>query len=92
MNTNTKTTILIKTDKKVKAAAQRNLKRAGIPLSTFLNMHLREAARDDMRIEVGLVPNARTMRSIKAGIREYREGKTPGPFATVEELFKELKS
>ena len=91
MSTNTKTTILIKTDKKVKAAAQRNLKRAGIPLSTYLNMHLRDAARNDVRVEVGLVPNARTAKIIDEGLREYREGKTKS-FATMEELIADLHS
>ncbi len=43
---NTKTTILIKADKKVKAAAQKAAKEIGIPLGTVLGMYLRKFARE----------------------------------------------
>ena len=39
--TNTKTLLTIKTDKKLKLAAQQTVQRLGIPLSTFINMSLR---------------------------------------------------
>ena len=39
--TNTKTLLTIKTDKKLKLAAQKTAEKMGIPLSTFINMSLR---------------------------------------------------
>ena len=47
---NTKTTILIKADKKVKAAAQKAAKEIGIPLGTVLGMYLRKFAREALRV------------------------------------------
>ena len=92
MNKNTKTTILIKTDKKVKTAAERALKKAGIPLSTYLNIQLRKVAEPGIVVVAGPVPNRRTARALDAGLKEFREGKTAGPFGTVDELFESLNN
>lgn len=93
MSTNTKTTILIKVDKKVKAAAQKAAKEIGIPLSTIVGAQLRQFSRDQgVQFDTVLIPNAKTARVIDEARREYAEGKTPGPFATVEELMADLNS
>ena len=90
---NTKTTILIKTDKKVKLAAQKAAKEIGIPLGTVLGMYLRKFARE-RRIEFGapLGPNAHTTHQIRESRKEFAAGKAHGPFSTVEEMFAELDS
>lgn len=89
---NTNTTILIKTDKKVKAAAQRAAKDVGVPLATILNAYLRQFARERrIEFEASLIPNARTRKIIDEARREYAAGKSYGPFKTVEQLFESLE-
>jgi antitoxin component of RelBE/YafQ-DinJ toxin-antitoxin module len=85
-----KTTILIKTEKKVKEAAQRNLKRAGIPLSTYLNMQLRKVARTP-ELEIELVPSPLLARWIREAEKEYEAGTTPGPFKDAAGALAKLK-
>lgn len=74
---NSNTTILIKTDKKTKAAARRVVERAGIPLSTYLNMQLRKLASAE-NIELKLVPNAATARAIDAARKERKSDSQKG--------------
>ena len=88
---NTKTTILIKTDKKVKAAAQRAAKDIGIPLGTVIGMYLRKFAQERrIEFEAPEVPNAGTAKVLRHAQREFERGKYAGPFSNLEELFKSL--
>jgi addiction module RelB/DinJ family antitoxin len=88
---NTKTTILIKVDKKAKAAAQKAAKEIGIPLSTVLGMYLRKFA-SEQRIEFSVpeMPNAKTRKIINEARRELAAGKAYGPFVSVDDMFAEL--
>lgn len=87
------TTILIKTDKKVKVAAQKAAKEVGVPLATILNAYLRQFARERrIEFEAPLTPNAKTTRMLRQAQREFEKGKYYGPFKTVESLFESLES
>lgn len=86
---NLNTTILIKTDKKTKAAARRVVERAGIPLSTYLNMQLRKLASAE-NIELKLVPNAVTARAIESA-RKERKGGSQKSFDSMSALIADLR-
>ena len=85
---NTKTTILIKADKKVKAAAQKAAKDIGISLGTVMGMYLRKFA-NERRIEFE-VPNARTAKALRKSQHEFEQGKYAGPFSNLDDLYKSL--
>ena len=88
---NTKTTILIKADKKIKAAAQKAAKEIGIPLGTVMGMYLRKFANEKrIEFEAPLVPNAKTIRMLKKSQKEYERGKYAGPFSDLDDLYKSL--
>ena len=90
---NTKTTILIKTDKKVKNAAQQAAKEIGIPLATVVGMFLRKFARERrIEFDAPFVPNARTTKKLQQSQREFEQGKYGGPFSNLEDLLKSLKN
>lgn len=84
---NTKTTILIKTDKAVKAQAQKAADAIGIPLSTILNAYLRKfASEQQVMFSVPRTPNAKTRARLAASRKEYEAGAYKGPFDSVEKL------
>lgn len=56
-----KTTLTIKTDKKLRDAAKRTAKRLGIPLTTVVNAQLAEFVREG-RFEVSLTPRPEKIR------------------------------
>ena len=86
-----KTTILIKTDKKVKAAAQKSAKQIGIPLSTLMGMYLRKFAHDQrFDFEVPLVPTPYLRKILKENESDFKAGKYKGPFKNLDELFEAL--
>lgn len=88
----TTTTLLIKTDKKVKAAAQRAAADIGIPLGTVVGMYLRQFARERrIAFEAPEIPNARTARALKAAHEDFRKGKAFGPFDTAEDMISALR-
>jgi antitoxin component of RelBE/YafQ-DinJ toxin-antitoxin module len=88
---NTKTTILIKVDKKVKAAAQKAAKEIGIPLSTIMGAQLRKFAHEGrVEFEKPLIPTPQAARWIREARKEFEEGKTKR-FATMEELIADLR-
>jgi len=90
MSTNTKTTILIKTDKKVKAAVQRVAREMGVPLSTLTNVYYKKLARERrVVLEAPLVPTPKAARWIREARKEWEEGKVPR-FNSLEEMFKDL--
>jgi len=63
---NTKTTILIKTDKKVKEAVQEFAQDIGIPLSTLINAYLRQLTIEKRVTFISpKIPNATTRRAIQ---------------------------
>lgn len=87
----TKTTILIKTDKEVKARAQKAAKAIGIPLSTILSAYLRQfAAAQRVDFGVPLRPTARLRSSLRASQKEYERGEYHGPFSDLGALKESL--
>lgn len=91
---NTKTILNIKTEKKVKEAAQRTAEKIGVPLSTVMNAFLKQFIVDQSvtfsvpthkpsEYLIGLVEEAR---------KEYLVGDFFGPFGSAEEMIKSLKS
>ncbi|OGG48396.1 hypothetical protein A3G63_02530 [Candidatus Kaiserbacteria bacterium RIFCSPLOWO2_12_FULL_52_8] len=59
---NTKTTITIKTDKKLRDAAKRTAMKLGIPLSTVMNAQLAQFVSEG-RFEVSLTPRPERVRA-----------------------------
>ena len=79
------------TDPKVKKELIKTLDEMGLTLSIALNHAVRKIIAEK-RIEFTTpeIPNARLRKSIRDGEKEYREGKTPGPFNSAEAMFKSL--
>ena len=89
---NSKTTILIKADKKVKETAQKAAKEIGVPLGTIMGMYLRKFANEKrIAFEVSLTPNAKTIRMLKKSQKEYERGEYAGPFSSLDDLYKSLR-
>lgn len=91
----TKTLFSIKTDKKVKVAAQKAAAEIGVPLSTVVNAFLRQFARDK---EVMFSARSYRMspyleRIIEITQRDFEQGKNISPvFDNAEEAIKYLNS
>ena len=87
----TQTTILIKTDKDVKASAQKAAQAIGVPLGTVMGMYLRKFANEQrIEFEAPLVPNVRTAKALRKSQREFEQGKYAGPFSSIDDLFASL--
>ena len=87
------TILNVKTDKKLKSAAQETAKELGVPLSTAVNAFLRQFVRDrELTLSASYKPSPYLERVIQEVDAEYRAGKTKGPFSSVEELAKSLES
>lgn len=88
-----KTILNIKTDKAVKLGAKRAAEELGMPLGTIINAFLRQLARDkEVSFSVPYKPTAFLTRILGEAEREWKAGKTAGPFATVADLRKSLES
>ncbi len=88
---NTKTTILIKVDKKIKAVAQKAAKDIGIPLGTVMGMYLRKFAQERrIEFEAPEIPNAKTARAIREAQKDFAAGRYEGPFDTAEDMIAAL--
>ena len=86
------TTILnIKTDKRLKSAAQETARELGVPLSTAVNTFLRQFVRDrELIISASFKPSPYLERIIEEVEDERRAGKTKGPFTSLDALVKSL--
>jgi len=83
----TKTSILIKTDKKIKEAAQKVAQDIGIPLGTLLNAYLRQVAAERRIMFVSpRKPNSATDRAIK----NAHVGKRLSAYDSADELFADV--
>lgn len=69
---NMKTTITIKTDKKLRDAAKRTALKLGIPLTTVMNAQLAQFVSEG-RFEVSLVPRREKLLQWERASREYEE-------------------
>jgi antitoxin component of RelBE/YafQ-DinJ toxin-antitoxin module len=86
-----KTTLTIKTDKKLRDDAKRVATKLGIPLTTVVNAKLREFVRDG-HFEVGLTPRPEKVREWDEASRELREHPEQFKhFGSFEELATDLK-
>ncbi len=83
-----KTLVNIKTDKEVKEKAQRVAKELGLPLSTVINVYLKEFVRS-REVTFSLEPQIRPAigKLLKQASRNYRARKNiAGPFSTPREM------
>ncbi len=88
-----KTILNIKTDKAVKLSAKRAAEELGMPLGTIINAFLRQLGRDkEIAFSAPYKPSKYLERIIDEAEREWKAGKTAGPFATVADLRKDLES
>jgi len=88
-----KTLINIKTDKKLKAEAQKVAKELGLPLGTIINSYLRDLIREK-RVVFSTVPepNKHTEKILKEIAKDIKSGQNvKGPY-TYEEAVKYLDS
>jgi addiction module RelB/DinJ family antitoxin len=91
---NTKTILNVKTDKKLKAAAQKTADLLGVPLSTAVNAFLKQFVREKTLVlsaNEKFQPTPYLMAAIEQAERDFAEGKSEGPF-TAEELIEKLEN
>lgn len=80
------TTMLIKTNKVLKSRAQKLAKEMGLPLGTLVNNYLRNFIIERQALFTAPMPNKKTIRAIEEARKEYKAGKTPGPFSAREAI------
>jgi addiction module RelB/DinJ family antitoxin len=87
---NTKTTITIKTDKKLRDAAKRTADKLGIPLTTVMNAQLAQFVSEG-RFEVSLTPRPEKVREWERMSEEMdRYPEKFKAFSNVDDLLKDL--
>ena len=86
------TTMLIKTKKDLKMQAQNLAKEMGLPLGTLVNNYLRNFIIERQAIFNAPMPNKKTIIAIEESRREFRTGKTAGPFNSAREMIASLNS
>jgi addiction module RelB/DinJ family antitoxin len=91
---NTHTILNIKTDKKLKADAQRVAGELGVPLSTVMNAFLKQFVRDkEITLSANQYRPTPYLESIlEQAKKEYEAGDFVGPFKTGDEFLAHLKS
>ena len=91
---NTLTILNVKTDKKLKADAQKVAAELGVPLSTVVNAFLKQFVRDkEITFSANEYrPTPYLIDLIEEAEREYEAGETSGPFETADEMIKYLNS
>ena len=85
------TTMLIKTDKVLKQKAQKLAKEMGLPLSTLVNNYFKSFIIERQATFYAPMLNKKTQRIVDQARKEYKAGKTSGPF-TASEFISHLKS
>lgn len=90
---NTKVLLTVKTDKKLKEAAQKVAKEMGVPLGTIINAQLRDLVWDKRyTFSVPLEPNAKTKKELATIVEDENPKNWHGPFATGNEVQEFLDS
>lgn len=85
-----KTLLNIKTDRKLKRAAQKAARELGLPLGTIVNAYLKELIREKRVVfSTPPVPNARTRKLLERIARDRSGRNSRGPF-TYEEAVRYL--
>lgn len=88
---NSKTTITIKTDKKLRDAAKRTATKLGIPLTTVMNAQLVQFVSEG-RFAVSLIPRPEKVREWEHVSREYEEHPEKFKISSAEEFIASLRS
>jgi antitoxin component of RelBE/YafQ-DinJ toxin-antitoxin module len=86
------TTMLIKTNKVLKQKAQKLAKEMGLPLGTLVNNYLRDFIIERRVTFYAPMLNKKTQRIVDQARKEYKAGKTSGPFHSAEEMVRHLNS
>ena len=87
----TKTTITIKTDKKLRDAAKRTAMRLGIPLTTVMNAQLAQFVSEG-RFEVSLTPRPEKVREWERMSEEMDRHPERFKVSSIEEFIADLRS
>lgn len=89
----TTTTVLFKTDKKLKAQAQATAKKMGIPFSAAMNRLMQEfVERQEIKFDTKpLKPTPYLERILKQGERDLKTRKNLKYFNNVDEMFDDLE-
>jgi antitoxin component of RelBE/YafQ-DinJ toxin-antitoxin module len=83
----------IKTDTKLKKAAQAQAARLGLSLSAILNNYLRMfVVERSVTFEEPLIPNEKTAKELDEALRDIKEGKNLIHFDTNEEMDEYLRA
>lgn len=85
------TVINFKTDSKLKKEAKEVLDEMGLNFTVAMNEYLRKLI-SERKIEFTAqeIPNARLRKAIRDANKEYKQGKTAGPFSSIQEMRKSL--
>jgi antitoxin component of RelBE/YafQ-DinJ toxin-antitoxin module len=88
------TTLIFKTDKRLKEEAQKVAKEMGLPLSAYLNEQLRGAVSTrQANFRAPLVPNKKTAKYLRRVLKDADESKNMSPvFTSTEDMDKWLDS
>ncbi|MEK7122430.1 MAG: type II toxin-antitoxin system RelB/DinJ family antitoxin [Patescibacteria group bacterium] len=88
------TTLLFKTDKRLKEEAQAVVREMGIPLSTYLNARLRELVNTRrVTLTASFFPNAKTAQELRLALDDVKVGRNAsGPLDSGKELDDHLMS
>ena len=88
-----KTQVNLKIDSNIKKDAQKRAKELGLSLSSVVNATLSQFARTG-ELELSVAPKMTPYLEglIKEARKEYREGKTSGPYDNSKDLMKHLNS
>ena len=88
------TTVLFKTDKKLKAAAQKTAKKMGIPFSAVLNRLMQDfVEKQELTFsteEKVLTPTPYLRRLLEQGERDLKTGRNIKRFDSIEAMFDDL--
>lgn len=87
------TTVLFKTDKKLKAQAQQVAKRMGVPFSALLNNAMREIV-EKQEVTFSskpLTPTPYLRRILEQGEKDLKSRKNLKSFNSVDEMFDDLE-
>lgn len=88
---NTKTTITIKTDKKLRDAAKRTASKLGIPLTTVINAQLAQFVSEG-RFEVSLTPRPEKVREWERISEEFERHPERFKISSAEDFIASLRS
>jgi addiction module RelB/DinJ family antitoxin len=87
-----KTQVNLKIDNLVKKQAQKRAEQLGLSLSSVVNATLKQFARTgELDLSVAPKITSQLENIVLEARQEYKEGKTSGPFDTVEDLIKHLQ-